>query len=158
MELFHASKISYQIGDIVNASATPSYYYPNATNLMDSMRPSGFPARSSARYSSDSEELCVYYLITQGVPESEIKLYRVRVNDYCKSPFAITHVVEKRIAQNIPVNNLIYEYWNPTKQWKNYEYLSTTFEILEILCVRSPNSIILCHTTGQDNTLANSIS
>lgn len=157
MELFHASKRIFSIGEVV-PSGNISTFYPVASNEMDGRKPNDAPSRRTALFCADSEEFAVYFLKMEKVPEDEINLYKVKVNTFHRAPFSITHVVEQKLNSGESVEALIEEYWNPNKEWNYYEYLVPEFEVIEILQKPALNEIILVHRSTQDHALAKSIS
>jgi hypothetical protein len=157
MELFHASRKNFKIGQII-PSGNSSTFYPLASSAMDASKPNGAPARKTALYCADSEEFAVYFLKMEKVPEDEINLYKVKVNTFHRAPFSITHVVEKKLNNGDSVDALINEYWNSNKDWNYYEYLVPDFEVIELLEKPALNEMILVHKGGQDHDLAKSIS
>jgi len=144
MDLYHASKSKFSVGDIIKGNNTSNFYLI-ATTAMDSQKPDGLPARKTALYCTDSPEFAVYYLRMQEVDINQINLYRVHVSAHHKAPFSITHVLENKIKANIDVTELINEYWSPSKDWNYYEYLTEEFEVKEIIDKPKLNEILISH-------------
>jgi hypothetical protein len=130
MEFYHASKRALPIGEEIRSELV-SVYYEEATKALDVNRPQNAPARKTALYSADSLEFALYFLIKQKVCKSAIKLYKVKVEHPWRAVFSIPHVVQRRIEEGKNVFTLIKEYWEPTKNWEFYEYLSTSFVVIE---------------------------
>ncbi|MBA7657100.1 hypothetical protein ES703_65031 [subsurface metagenome] len=130
MEFYHASKMALPIGEEIR-SGVVSLYYEEATEALDSNRPESAPARKTALYSADSLEFAFYFLIKQNVCKSAINLYKVKVKHPWKAVFSIPHIVQRRIEEGKNIVTLINEYWEPTKNWQFYEYLSTSFVVIE---------------------------
>ena len=132
MELYHATRNVFSIGEeIISNSLSP--YYPEASDALDSLRPDNAPARINALYSADSSAFAYYFLIKQNVCKSEINLYKVKVQDPWQAVFSIPHVIQRRIEKGQNIDSLINEYWDPTENWEFYEYLSTSFVITDQL-------------------------
>lgn len=130
MEFYHASRKELPIGEEMR-SGVVSLYYEEATEALDSNRPEGAPSRKTALYSADSLEFALYFLIKQNVCKRAINLYKVKIKDPWKSVFSIPHIVQRRIEEGKNIVTLIKEYWEPTKNWQFYEYLSTSFVVIE---------------------------
>lgn len=132
MEYYHASKTVFSIGEeIISGAISP--FYPEASDALDSHRPKNAPARKTALYSADSLEFAFHFLIKQNVCKSAINLYKVKAKDPWQAVFSIPHAVQKRIVEGQNIDTLIAEYWEPTEKWNFYEYLSTSFVVIEQL-------------------------
>ncbi len=156
MELYHASRKVFSIGDEIKSGAVSSFY-EEATDAMDAGRPENAPARRTALYSADSAEFAFYFMLKQGVCKSEINLYRVKVKDPWKAAFSITHVIHRRIEQRKNINSLVSEYWSPTKDWQFYEYLSTSFIVIDKMDHLVIDTVAMMFKSLQDHDLADSI-
>lgn len=132
MEYYHASRSVFSIGEEI-FSGSVSSYYPEAADALDSKRPKNAPARKTALYSADSLEFAFHFLIKENVCKSAINLYKVKVKDPWQAVFSIPHAIQMRIIEGQDIVKLIAEYWEPTENWNFYEYLSTSFVVIEQL-------------------------
>ena len=130
MEFYHASKDVLPIGKELKSKSILRYY-EEATVVLDSKRPKGAPAKKTSLFSSDSLEFALYFLLKQNIHKKAIKLYKVELKNQWKAVFSITHIIQRRLEKGKNIDLLIKEYWEPTRNWKFYEYLSPSFIVIE---------------------------
>jgi hypothetical protein len=157
MNYYHATLREYKKWEIVTATASTAAY-ENATEAMDAKRPKNSQARKTALYCADSPEFAVYYQIKQGRDVNDVNLYQVKVDKPCKTVFAITNAIENKLNNNEDIEALIKEYWSPTMQWKVYEYLASSFEVVKKIDIPRINEIAMFQIYQNDFDLVSNIS
>lgn len=136
MNLFHVSTKEYEVGKIIKAEVfANTEYYRNAIangkswidDYLDNSKPENAPERKNAIFAFDSIENCVAF---KGQNKANF-YYKVRMNNPIACPMCLTDALkENETEANIRISN---EYWNPSKDWKFLEYLSSEMEIIEII-------------------------
>ncbi|WP_130243358.1 hypothetical protein [Vibrio vulnificus] len=142
MKYYHATLLDLAVGTTVSSNRKNTFYV-KASEKMDASKPSEAPSRLNALFVSDNSEFAIYFLQKQGVQLSDIKLYEVEPDDPFKSPFAVTHEVEKRISKDKNCDELIKEYWEPCQQWNFFEYLTLSFLVVKQLTTEEPDHMLL---------------
>ncbi|WP_072055727.1 hypothetical protein [Aliivibrio fischeri] len=130
MTYYHATKVVFIEKQKVSSSRKNAIY-EDASSEMDKTKPANSIGREYALYVTDDPDFAVYYLMKEGVPLSDIMLYEVTPQTPYKSPFAVTNQVHVRLNSNRCVSNLVNEYWNPSKNWSFYEYLTGSFDVVK---------------------------
>jgi len=135
MYLYHISENNYKIGTIISSdNFEETYYYTKVKgenqhwrdDFLDSIRPSGYPARKKAIFAFDSLANCYAYSNSRGIVAH---YFRVELDNPIKCPM---HLVDKLKKKNPSYNKrLSKEYWNPQSVWKYLEYLSAKMKIIE---------------------------
>lgn len=157
MILFHASREELTEGaEIISAASSCSYEL--ASIEIDKNRPDTATARKEALYSADTPEFAFYFMMMQKVSADDIKLYRVEAKVIWKAVFSITSAVNKRLQNGKAIESLVDEYWNPTKNWNFYEYLSPSFTVIEKIKNPKHKEYIMQDKYNRDYDLASSIS
>ncbi len=157
MKYFHATTESLNDGQILTSS-NPSSFYPNATQAMDNNRPDNAPERRTSFYTADSPEFAYYFLLKQGKSKDEINVYRVETEPPWKAVFSLTHAIQKKLQNNESVSAAIDEYWSPTKEWKFFEYLSSSIKIIEKVEISTINETLMLVSYQNDFDRASKIS
>lgn len=156
MLLFHASKSDFLVGQVFD-NPRPTTYYPDAVVEMENHRPTHAPSRSSCFFTSDREDFAVFFLLRQGGPLADIRLYAVNLPVYWKAPFAITHALHRRIEKSQPTQPLVAEYWQQHESWIFYEFFGPRMIIEEIRPLPDIKEMSLTYRYSIDTDLASTL-
>ncbi len=156
MQLFHASKCDFVVGQVIEAKNL-TIFYKEAVEELENHRPDAAPSRSICVFASESEDFAAFFLLKQKVDFTDIRIYSVELPIVWKSPFAIVHELHRRIERSQPTLALQSEYWNPKEPWKFYEFFGPRMIIKAQLTVPPLNEMILGFQYGLDTDRAKEI-
>jgi hypothetical protein len=147
MELFHVSFIDYKVGE--------KYFAPNPIDYhlwaiakgegwineqLDLHRPRHITPHVSSFYACDLLENCQAFIGTKKIDSKSPTYYRVDMDSYQGYPMVLTDRIKKVGLASPRLEELINEYWTPTKKWKYLEYLNSMMTIIKKLPL--PNVLI----------------
>jgi hypothetical protein len=160
MIFYHASKTKHEIGDtLTHTQSNTCKYYPDVNIALEKVKPQGMLGRDNAIYITNDSAFAKHFISSQH-KQSKTFIYEVSTTDEPSGhPFAVIHQINKHInnLNGSKVNVLALEYWQPSQQWKFYEYLVSNITITGIIEV-DDNDIILATLSYQDDiSLATSI-
>jgi hypothetical protein len=163
MELYHITCKVYPIGRVPTLEGESFYHLSTQIDdrawinqFLDSQKSSEMPSRKKAFYACDSIMNCKALKSTVAKPHCTPRIYKVRMATPSKSPMAlVNHLFQlgQNHTKNVEVAN---EYWNPTEDWKYYEYLSDEMEVIEQITIENWISGGLI-ALGEDRELANKL-
>jgi len=138
MELYHITCNAYPAGQVPALEDESFYHLSTQTDnrawineFLDIQKSNNKPSRKKSFYACDSVINCKALKSTIVKPQCTPRIYKVRMTNPSKSPMTLVNYLYELgqvHTDNVEVAN---EYWNPTKEWKFYEYLSEEMEILE---------------------------
>lgn len=141
MSFFHVTNKQYRINDIVDATTFESTEYHQQTiqkgmsdidNILDMSRPKDFPSRKNCIYAFDNIGMCMHF-VGNRYDGNEI-YYEVEMIKPVKCPMKLIKILNE---ENYTVNQqiIIDEYWQPNleNEWKYFEYLASSMEIISII-------------------------
>ncbi|HRH71194.1 MAG TPA: hypothetical protein PLB89_16950 [Flavobacteriales bacterium] len=132
---YHATTRDYSEGQIVDASAFSMTEYVQrkgedgmawVDDLLEAGRPDEKPSRRNCCYTFKSASMCIAFL---GNRLEGVKLYEVELDNPYGCPMCLVGEVEKSAGN--PAEGLVAEYWTPSKEWNQLEYLATKMTIIK---------------------------
>ncbi len=163
--LYHITCKEYPIGKVPTLEGE-SFYHQSTQNderawinqFLDTRKNVENPSRKKAFYACDNINNCKALKSTVAKPNCTPRIYKVKMIYPSTSPMAlVTHLM--KLGQNHEHNNNVAnEYWNPTFDWKFYEYLSEQMEIIEEVINEdlTPKGNILFWFSDNSNLIADS--
>jgi hypothetical protein len=138
MELYHITCKAYPIGKVPILEGESFYYLSTLKDgrawineFLDSQKSNKMPSRKKAFYACDSINNCKILKNTVAKLHCTPKIYKVSMTNPSKSPISLVNHLFKLGKDHRIVNDVAKEYWNPTQNWKFYEYLSEEMEIIQ---------------------------
>lgn len=135
MEVYHTTDKVYQNGQVVSVSdfeGDLSLYYVNADNnkcvndYFDYYKPSKSIERKRAIFTFDSIKHCLAF------DNKKKYIYKVDIPKTTGHPMRLLQCfVQNKNKPNNIRKQIVDEYWEPSENWKFYEYLSARMTILE---------------------------
>ncbi len=141
MILYHASLKEFEVGRSYVANDLTPYFIENKTNnkawvdlVLNEHKPIDAPDRQRTFFCCDSIENC-YAFISAQYPNQidQINYYKVEMDNPAKGVISLTNLLLKVGENDINVQNIANEYWNQTKEWRYFEYMSQEMKFLERL-------------------------
>ena len=138
LELYHITCKAYPIGKVPPMDGESLYHLSTQTDqrawideFLDAQKSNEKPSRKKTHYACDSILNCKALKSTISKPHCTPRIYKVIMTNPSKSPMAlVNHLFQ--LGQNHNKNfDVAKEYWNPTMDWRFYEYLSDKMEIIE---------------------------
>jgi len=134
MEVYHTTDKVYQKGQVVCVSDFEdglSLYHVNVGNnqcvndYLDKDRPCEFPERKRAIYTFRLIKHCLIF-------GRKKHIYKADIPETIGHPMCLTEAFTSDSNEPNNIKRLIRgEYWTPKRDWKFYEYLSTSMTIIE---------------------------
>lgn len=158
MMLYHATLESFEVGRTYTANEITPYYRQNELNgrawvddLLNQNKPENAPERQTTFFACDCIENCYAY-ISSRYPDrkAEYKFYCVEMQNPVRGVMTLTELVCRLGVNHNRLNEVIQEYWNPTKGWKYFEYLSNKMTIIEKLEIKK-EQILFAKIKYQDD-------
>ena len=138
LELYHISCKAYPIGIVPPMDGESLYHLSTQTDqrawideFLDSQKSNEMPSRKKTHYACDSILNCKALKSTIAKPHCTPRIYKVKMTNPSKSPMALVNHLLMLGQDHQIVNEVAKEYWNPTLDWKFYEYLAEEMEIIE---------------------------
>lgn len=141
MDLFHVSSKELSSGTVIGPYMVTSFALSRASNpqfrllerRLEELRPLGKTSRLNAVFAFSSPEECSIFwdgerdhgerpTDYEGTPH----YYRVSIEEYTRSPVALTDYAFKRLKSGLPYDAIIREYWSPTRNWSCWEFLGNS--------------------------------
>jgi len=144
MMLYHATLESFDVGRTYTANEVTPYYRQNELNgrawvddLLNQNKPKNAPERRNTFFACDCIENCYAY-ISSRYPDrkAEYKFYCVEMENPVSGVMCLTDLLYDLGDTNSNLNNVVAEYWYPTKEWKYLEFLSKKMTIIERLEIK----------------------
>lgn len=139
MMLYHATLESFEVGRTYTANEITPYYRQNELNgrawvddLLNHNKPENAPERHNTFFTCDCIENCYAY-ISSRYPgrKADYKFYCVEMQNPVSGVMCLTDLLND-LGDNHPnLNNVVAEYWYPTKEWKYLEFLSQEMNVLD---------------------------
>lgn len=137
MPLYHISNKRYEKGEIVhvdNFTGDFTEYYLNhrdeansPDDFLDDGRPEGYPMRKKAIFAFDNPSFC--FLFNQQIDFC----YEIEMEHPIHCPFHLSAIVmDEQYSRQIR-ENIRKEYWEPTFDWKVYEYIDVQMRITNLV-------------------------
>ena len=130
MILFHATRDTLQVGQVVTAQQE-TLFYPDAVAAFEHARPTDASSRSICLFAADTLIACCEFMRAQLV--GNFRIYKVDMPKCSVGPFCIAHEVSARIKAGRPYEGLVDEYWAPGCEWNFLEYFGSQFSVLELI-------------------------
>ncbi len=138
LELYHITCKAYPIGKVPPLEGESLHHLTTQTDVkawindfLDLYRSNEVPSRKKTFFACDSIMNCKALKSTVAKANCTPRIYKVKMKSPSKLPLALVNhlfVLGQGHTKNIELAN---EYWNPTKNWNFYEYLSEEMEIIE---------------------------
>jgi hypothetical protein len=138
--LFHVATTAYADGEPVSVPAGDVTHFHRrlacagrsiAEERLEKYRLRGMPSRRATRYAFDDPNHCALY----GQSEyrgHKLYYYRVAMPQPVRAPMALVDAIGKiEGVTEAQVEQIVREYWSPTRAWSFWEYLDTAMTIIE---------------------------
>lgn len=147
MTLFHASYETFEVGRTYSADRVTPYFLEKQSQNMDwvdillnEYKPDHAPMRQQTFFACDSVENCFAYISSRPrIGELPI-YYKVEMENPVKAVMCITDIFRNVDINDPAIPVYANEYWYPSQEWRYYEYLSDSMQILEV--VQEPDFIL----------------
>ncbi len=122
----------------------------------DARRPEDVTPRSRALFSSDDPAFAFVYLMAEcAICRGQLLLYEVDMPCATKHPMILVSHAQRFLRMPATLEQIITEYWNPTCEWKCWEYLGdamtpTADEVMPDIFMQAGAK----HRYGEDLVLA----
>lgn len=135
---YHVTNIEYEIGSSVHFPPNTQNHYSQQTPYsikvekhIESYRPKNSNSRITSFYAFDDYDTVCDFALSQEQPEKYTHVYKVALKNPTGHPMNVASYITKHF--NLVCENIVKEYWIPTKEWEVTEYLSTEMTIIEKL-------------------------
>jgi hypothetical protein len=124
-DLYHAARKELPLNQAIAAQERNT---KPIDREFDNRRPGGLVARSIALFSSDDPAFAFTYLLAElaGGGGAQASMYEVEMPEATKHPMILVNHAQKFIQDPATLAKIIAEYWNPTREWKCWEYLGSS--------------------------------
>ena len=167
--LYHATKKPIGNGKMRKATRDPADFSDpnrrNAEELLDIMQ-TGDQSRLSSWFAFDKAEFAAVYLTIernrlapdQKPVEETGFIYAVEMTKFSRHPMILVDAIAKKVSTGNRqyADKLAAEYWNPTQNWKFWEYISPEIVFVERTSWPDPMLIeqaYLAYTISENATL-----
>jgi len=155
--LYHASTSVYAAGVTLCGRAR---VVPDANVWIEEEFERSGGGRSSSRldafFAGADGADCVKFLVAQrGYDNEPIHLYRVVMPASARHPMALIDAARRNRGRPDALRKIVEEYWQPTRDWRFWEYLGQSMRVVEKLDL--PSTVMLAgasHRYGLDRDLA----
>ena len=140
IEGFHVSRYEYvpdqavkiELGRVTNFhTALVNDNNVAAEDRLKPHRPSGVPCRTNCIYTFGNLADCSLYGDSQH-KSGKVHYYRVKMEKATKVPMVLVDQIRKQVSPTpAQVEQMAREYWQPTKDWNYWEYLTDAVAISE---------------------------
>ena len=156
---YHASARCLETGNAVRngARSIPDFQNSQVEDILEQIRGNRSVSRLNAFFASKEESDCAVYLKNPGYTGS-LFIYKVRLPVAFSHPMALVDRIKKHLGNDGFLKQIAEEYWYPSKDWKYFEFLGDSMEIIEQVAV--PNNNMLSGAKvryGSDRDLAQKI-
>lgn len=142
MPLFHATKHTLHPGQVISGAGGRAAYTDIVPSL-DAQRPAGFPLRDDCVFCADSIEAATSFASGQKIPHSTIRVYEVVVLGTTHTgPMAVVHALQRKFDAKVNLDNLVREYWFPTRTWTFMETIGSAFEVVQAVATASTGAVL----------------
>jgi hypothetical protein len=156
---YHASNHRLEIGNAFRNGERliPDSQDRQVEDILEKFRGGRSVSRLNAFFVTKNESDCAIYLKNQGYMGS-ILIYKVRLLASCYHPMVLVDRIKMHLGNDEILKQIAEGYWHPSQDWKYFEFLSDSMEILEEVAV--PNNDMLSGAKfryGSDRDLAQRI-
>lgn len=149
MPLFHATKHTFHPGQVISGAGGHAAYTGIVPSL-DAQRPGGFTLRDDCVFCTDSIESATSFASGQGIPHASINVYEVVVRGTSHTgPMAVVHALQRKFEAKVKLDNLVREYWFPTRTWTFMETIGSAFEVVQAVAPANTGAVIAFNTKYQ---------
>lgn len=136
MKTYHVSEELYPVGRVVSTNNYFEITKQRGNQWIEALllrhKPEIAPSRIKCVFTFPDLEQALAFGATLN---HEVNYYTVEIDDnpFC-CPMVLCGTLEKeKAARSEILESLAKEYWNPVREWAFYEYLSSTFTVVERL-------------------------
>lgn len=128
MKLYHATELEFREGQTITASFTAKSYPDAIAQVQAKIAPQGI-SRKVALFCADSAEWAAVFADKQNMESPNI--YEVKMDAFAHGPFALIFRIHRTLCRSLPVDHLVEEYLNPSKNWKFMEYYGPSCQVVK---------------------------
>jgi len=140
IEGYHVSRYEYVPGQRVRLDAGQVTHFHDSLeaagnivgeDCLNAHRPAGWPCRYTCLYAVRTLSDCSLYGSSQHKDE-KVHYYRVRMDKAVRVPMVLVDQIRKQVNPTAAqIEQMAREYWQPSKEWSYWEYLTDEIEIVE---------------------------